>query len=55
MSGSWPPDDGIREVFFRMHEHRVRHLPVVDEAGMLVGLMLSLLWWQNAQVLQLGT
>ena len=33
------PDDGIRKTFFRMREHRVRHLPVVDENGSLVGFI----------------
>lgn len=33
------PDDGVRKTFFRMREHRVRHLPVVDEAGKLVGFI----------------
>ena len=27
------PSDGIRRTFFRMREHRVRHLPVVDDKG----------------------
>ncbi|MCB9541441.1 MAG: CBS domain-containing protein [Myxococcales bacterium] len=33
------PEDGIRETFFRMRQHRVRHLPVVDGAGRLVGFI----------------
>lgn len=33
------PDDGVRKTFFRMREHRVRHLPVVDEGGKLVGFV----------------
>ncbi len=33
------PEDGVRETFFRMRQHRVRHLPVVDEAGKLVGFI----------------
>lgn len=33
------PDDGVRKTFFRMREHRVRHLPVVDEKGALVGFI----------------
>ncbi|MEZ4436495.1 MAG: CBS domain-containing protein [bacterium] len=33
------PEDGIRETFFRMRQHRVRHLPVVDEAARLVGFI----------------
>lgn len=33
------PKDGIRETFFRMRQHRVRHLPVVDDTGRLVGFI----------------
>lgn len=33
------PGDGIRETFFRMRQERVRHLPVVDDAGRLVGFI----------------
>lgn len=32
------PDDGIREVFFRMREHGIRHVPVLDGAQ-LVGMI----------------
>jgi len=33
------PDTGVREAFFSMREHGIRHLPVVDEAGQLVGIV----------------
>lgn len=33
------PDDGVRRTFFRMREHRVRHLPVVNDKGALVGFI----------------
>ncbi len=33
------PDAGIRETFFRMRAERVRHLPVVDTEGKLVGII----------------
>lgn len=33
------PDDGVRQTFFRMRQSRVRHMPVVDEAGKLVGFI----------------
>jgi len=33
------PGDGIRETFFRMRQQRVRHLPVVDATGKLVGFI----------------
>ncbi len=33
------PDDGVRKTFFRMRQHRVRHLPVVEEGGKLVGFI----------------
>ncbi|MBN2384059.1 CBS domain-containing protein [bacterium] len=33
------PEDGIRETFFRMRQYRVRHLPVVDKDGALVGII----------------
>ncbi|MCA9539411.1 MAG: CBS domain-containing protein [Myxococcales bacterium] len=33
------PEDGVRHTFFRMRENRVRHLPVVDEGGKLVGFI----------------
>jgi len=33
------PSDGIRRTFFRMRQHRVRHMPVLDEDGNLVGFI----------------
>jgi acetoin utilization protein AcuB len=33
------PDTGVREAFFTMKEHGIRHLPVVEEAGQLVGIV----------------
>lgn len=33
------PDEGVRKAFFRMRQHRVRHLPVVEEGGKLVGFI----------------
>lgn len=30
---------GIREAFFLMKEHRIRHLPVVDDDGALIGII----------------
>ena len=33
------PADGIRQAFFRMRSEGVRHLPVVDESGKLVGII----------------
>ena len=32
-------DDGIRETFFRMRELAIRHMPVVDDAKQLVGII----------------
>lgn len=32
-------DVGIREAFFLMKEHRIRHLPIVDEANHLIGII----------------
>lgn len=32
-------DDGIRQTFFRMRENDIRHMPVVDEARNLVGII----------------
>lgn len=32
-------DDGIRETFFRMKEHEVRHMPVVDANNHLLGII----------------
>jgi acetoin utilization protein AcuB len=33
------PDTGVRDAFFTMREHGIRHLPVVDEARQLVGIV----------------
>lgn len=33
------PDTGVREAFFTMRERGIRHLPVIDEAARLVGLV----------------
>lgn len=33
------PDMGIREAFFKMKEHSIRHLPIVDENRNLVGII----------------
>jgi acetoin utilization protein AcuB len=33
------PEDGSRATFFRMREHEIRHVPVVDEDGGLVGII----------------
>lgn len=33
------PDRGIREAFFKMKEHHIRHLPVLDEDKKLVGII----------------
>ena len=33
------PDDGIRQTFFRMRENEVRHMPVLDEERVLVGII----------------
>ena len=33
------PEDGTRTTFFRMREHDIRHIPVVDEDGQLVGIV----------------
>lgn len=32
-------DVGLREAFFLMREKKIRHLPVVDESGLLVGIV----------------
>lgn len=36
---SIPPTMGIREAFFKMKEHSIRHLPIVDENNILVGII----------------
>ena len=33
------PDMGIREAFFKMKEHSIRHLPIVDENNNLLGVI----------------
>lgn len=33
------PTDGSRSTFFRMREHHIRHIPVVDGQGALVGII----------------
>lgn len=33
------PSDGSRTTFFRMREHGIRHMPVVDDEGALVGII----------------
>lgn len=33
------PDTGVREAFFTMRERGIRHLPVIDEAAQLVGIV----------------
>ena len=36
---SIPPTMGIREAFFKMKEKSIRHLPIVDENNILVGII----------------
>ena len=36
---SIPADMGIREAFFLMKEHGIRHLPIVDKAKQLIGII----------------
>ena len=33
------PETGIREAYFKMREHRFRHLPVVDKENKLIGIV----------------
>ncbi len=33
------PSTGIREAFFKMKEHHIRHLPVVDSDNQLIGII----------------
>jgi acetoin utilization protein AcuB len=33
------PEDTARQTYFRMREHDIRHMPVVDDAGKLVGVI----------------
>ena len=32
-------DTGVREAFFKMKEHHIRHLPVVDDNNKLIGIV----------------
>ena len=34
-----PPDMGIREAFFLMKAHSIRHLPIVDKNRQLIGII----------------
>ena len=36
---SIPPTMGIREAFFKMKENSIRHLPIVDENNVLLGII----------------
>lgn len=36
---SVPPDTGVREAYFKMKKHHIRHLPVVDEGNHLIGIV----------------
>jgi acetoin utilization protein AcuB len=36
---SVPADTGIREAFFMMKEHHIRHLPIVDAENKLIGIV----------------
>ena len=36
---SVPPETGVREAFFKMKKHHIRHLPVVDDANKLIGIV----------------
>jgi acetoin utilization protein AcuB len=36
---SIPKDMGIREAFFLMKEHSIRHLPIVDDNKQLIGII----------------
>jgi acetoin utilization protein AcuB len=33
------PGEGLRATFFKMREHGIRHLPVVDDKNQLVGIL----------------
>ncbi len=33
------PDTGVRVAFFKMKEHHIRHLPVVDDDDKLIGIV----------------
>jgi acetoin utilization protein AcuB len=32
-------DTGVREAFFKMKEHHIRHLPVIDDNNTLIGIV----------------
>ncbi|MFH1419610.1 MAG: CBS domain-containing protein [Planctomycetota bacterium] len=36
---SVPSDTGIREAFFKMKKHHIRHLPIVDADNKLIGIV----------------
>ena len=36
---SIPPTMGIRQAFFKMKENSIRHLPIVDENNILIGVI----------------
>ena len=36
---SIPKDIGVREAFFLMKEHSIRHLPIVDDSKQLIGII----------------
>ena len=36
---STPRETGVREAFFQMKKHHIRHLPVVDDANKLIGIV----------------
>jgi len=36
---SVPPETGVRQAFFKMKTHHIRHLPVVDQDNKLVGIV----------------
>lgn len=36
---STPREAGVREAFFKMKKHHIRHLPVVDDANKLIGIV----------------
>ncbi len=33
------PDMGVRQAFFLMRQHEIRHLPIVDQQGLLQGII----------------
>jgi acetoin utilization protein AcuB len=32
-------NDGLRQTFYRMREHTIRHMPVIDDEGLLAGII----------------